>query len=353
MATSDPAPFTIRLGGPDDDERIAALLAAANPGNPKAELDVLRWQYRRETFGPTLTVVAESGGELVGHYSAITVPFRLGGRETTALRGVDIVTAVEARGRGVFGKVAERLRDAARETGADLLISTPNDASIGTLLRLGWGHVGDPVAMVAVVDPRALSARLPSIVPGVAASAVAALLRRRQREAPVAGATEVVDGLDARLAAQLGTLRPAGASELGIGRDARWWTWRYGDHPRSPYQVVVHRRHGRLGAVAVVSPRPADEVLQLLDLVAADRASLLAVGHATTTLARDLGLGAVVAATMPDSLLHHQLGQAGFVAVPRRFQPRPVHLVANDLSGAYGLRRGDRWAFTLGDQDHL
>jgi GNAT superfamily N-acetyltransferase len=355
VSTAADATFTVRLGGPDDDEQIAQLLADGNPGNPKADLEVLRWQYRSEVYGPTLTVVAEAGDRIVGHYSAITLPVHLDGREVKALRGVDIVTAVDYRRRGVFRQVAEGLRDAARDAGDELLISTPNDQSIGTLLSLGWTHIGDPRAMVIVTDGRALAARAPGLVPvpvGVVATKV--LASRAGRHRPD-GETAVSGTVPDDLPDDLSSLSPFVVPSNGVRHGRRWWEWRYRDHPQRPYRFVTFRREGRLAGVGVVSIRD-DEVgpvLQLLDVFAEDSDAVRSVAYAATRLARDLDLGAVVAAALARSELHALLRAAGFVTIPRRWQPRPIHVAAIDLTGEQRALASRTWAFSLGDQDHL
>jgi GNAT superfamily N-acetyltransferase len=348
-------PVTIRLGSADDDEQIAQLLADGAPGNPKADLDVLRWQYRSEVYGPTLTVVAEAEGRIVGHYSAITLPVRIDGTPVRALRGVDIVTAVDHRRRGVFRRVATHLRDAAREAGAELLISTPNDQSLGTLQSLGWTLVGDPWAMVIVTQGRALAARAPGLMPvpvGVLATKLLGLRHGRHRPD---GDTAVSGTVPEDLPDDLAQLSPLVEPANGVVHGRAWWQWRYRDHPNHPYRFVTFRRQGRLAGVGVVSVRDDDigPVLQLLDVFAEDPEAVRSVTYAATRLARDLDLGAVVAAALGGSDLHTLLRKAGFVTIPRRWQPRPIHVAAVDLTGELASLAGRTWAFSLGDQDHL
>jgi GNAT superfamily N-acetyltransferase len=348
------APFTVRLGGPDDDEAIAALIADGAPDNPKSDLEVLRWQYRSEIYGPTITVVAEAEGRVVGHYSAITHPVHVDGEQVEALRGVDIVTAVDYRRRGVFRRVAEQLRDAARDAGDEILISTPNDRSIATLLSLGWTHIGDPRAMVIVTDGRALAARAPGLVPVPVGVLATKLLGARGRRRPD-GVTGVTSTVPEDLPDDLASLSPFVVPSNGVRHGRRWWEWRYRDHPKGPYRFVTFRRQGRLAGVGVVSIRD-DEVgpvLQLLDVFAEDSDAVRSVTYAATRLARDLDLGAVVAAALAGSELHALLRAAGFVTIPRRWQPRPIHLAAIDLTGNRSSLAARSWSFSLGDQDHL
>ena len=72
-----------------DDEAIAACIGAAFPDNPKSRIDVLRWQYRDNPFGPAPTWVWEDEGRIVAHYTAYPVPYRIDGRVARAGFAVD------------------------------------------------------------------------------------------------------------------------------------------------------------------------------------------------------------------------------------------------------------------------
>ena len=54
--------MTLRAATAADDPAIAACIGAAFPSNPKAHLDVLRWQYRDNPFGETASWVEEDDG---------------------------------------------------------------------------------------------------------------------------------------------------------------------------------------------------------------------------------------------------------------------------------------------------
>jgi GNAT superfamily N-acetyltransferase len=344
-------PVTVRLGTPEDDPAIAALLAEAAPSNPKADLDVLRWQYRTERFGHTVTVVAEVGGEIIGHYSAVAVPVRIDGSPVRALRGVDIATAPRFQGRGVFRSVATMLLEASRDAGIDLIISNPNEQSIATLLSLGWELVGDPRTMAIVTDGRALAARAPGPVPAPVGMIAARVLGMRGSRHRSDGETATSDAVPENMSDLTALATPT----TGIVHGEDWWRWRYAEHPRHPYRFVSFRRDGHLEGLGVVSLRSDEDgsILQLLELVADDDGAARSVAFAATRFARDLDLGAVVAAALPGSEQQAMLKRAGFVTIPRRWQPRPIHLAVADLTGTRPALADRRWSFSLGDQDHL
>lgn len=355
MAVAAPTaePFVIRLGGPDDDEAIAALIADAAPGNVKADPELLRWQYRSEEYGPTTTVVAEASGRLVGHYSAIAVPVAVNGRLVPAMRGVDGVTAASHRGQRIFPRSAALILDTARQRGVEVVLSNPNDLSLGGIASSGWDHIGDPRPLVRLVDGSAIVGRSPVPLPRPFADLAARALSLRPPIRDTAGVPTV-----ARLEAppaDLETLDAQARPTFGIVRDARWWRWRYASHPVHAYHYLEARRGDRLVGAAVSSTRDdaGGQVLQLLDLVAVDATTDRALVDGAAAQAAELGAGAVVAAALAGTEWARRLRRAGFVPVPARLQPRPIHLLVADLTGSRPGLAAEPWTFTLGDQDHL
>ena len=83
--------LVLRQAGPDDDEAIAACIAEAFPDNPKADVDVLRWQYRDNPFGETSSWVWDDGGRIVAHYSGFPMPCLIDGEVGLTANAVDAV----------------------------------------------------------------------------------------------------------------------------------------------------------------------------------------------------------------------------------------------------------------------
>ena len=347
MADADPVPV-VRPGGPDDDAAIAELLGVAAPQNPKADLDVLRWQYRREAFGPTVTALAEVDGQVIAHYSAVGIPVSVAGRPVRAAHGVDIATHPDHRGQGRFRAVAERLQHLAAAAGYELIVSNPNDDSAPTLGRLGWSTGPDPELLVVPVDGAALARRVG--VPGPLGAAARRVVPGSGRRPPV-GTLEV-----AAPPADLDELwvRVGPTAAPGTVRDRAWWCWRYADHPRAPYRIVEARRRGRLvGTMAVTVRDDEPRALLVLDLLAVDDAAVRELTRAACALARQHDAALLVAAASAGTSSRARLRSAGFLPVPRRLRPRPLHLAVLDLSGRALVPTPDRWEFALGDQDHL
>lgn len=121
---------------------------------PAADLELWNWKHVINPFGPSLCVVAEAGGEIVGVRAFMRWTWRSGERHFHALRAVDTATRPDWRRRGVFAALTRELVDKAREDGHDFIFNTPNRLSRPQYLRLGWRPIGHVRAWVRPVGLR-------------------------------------------------------------------------------------------------------------------------------------------------------------------------------------------------------
>ena len=108
------------------------------------------WKHAAGPWGPTLAWVARDEQGLLGVRMLMPWMFRSGGREYSALRPCDTVTAERARGRGVFRRLTE---SAMAEVGSnvDLFFNTPNTQSRPGYLKMGfstWSSVAQRLGLV-------------------------------------------------------------------------------------------------------------------------------------------------------------------------------------------------------------
>lgn len=304
----------LRAAGPEDDEAIAACIGAAFPGNPKADLDVLRWQYRANPFGETASWVWDAGGEVVAHYSAFPMPYLLDGRSATGANAVDAAVVPSHQGRKLFTPLARALYDdcAAR---------------------------GMPVAVCYARNPVAMR--------GVAKAGVEWQPRLRTLVAPAFGRGGLeVDAPPATVEALWRRAVERDGIANGVDRGAAWWRWRYADAPRGAYRFVAVGDR----AAAVVLPRREHglRVGYVLELLAADgvaaRAALRGAGR---------GLQALVTLAVDGGPLHRLARAAGMRTVPRRLEPKGAWYGVVDTTGADPGRPSAPWHVGWGDMDHL
>jgi GNAT superfamily N-acetyltransferase len=218
--------FTIRQMAEEDLPGVLELLAVALGETEllKRTEELFRWKHVVNPFGPSILMVAEADGRIVGLRAfmrwELTDP---AGGVLRCVRPVDTATHPDYRRRGIFGALTETAVDEARRTGVDLIFNTPNADSGAGYRKLGWKDVGDIGVMVR-----------PRLSP--------LWLRRSQR---LPSLTEALAGAGA---IDVGALLPARDPRgLRTPRTEKYLRWRYEQHPTARYAAVV-----RSGSTAVV-----------------------------------------------------------------------------------------------------
>lgn len=337
----------LRAAGPDDDEAIAACIAASFPHNPKADVDVLRWQYRANPFGPTCSWVWDDGGDIVAHYSAFAMPGVVGGRRVLLANAVDAAIAPSHQGRRLFTPLARALYDDCAAQGLPVaLCFATNDIALRGVAKAGWREVAQLRAMVSAFDDRWLARRFHLPRPLAAAARKVAFDRGpgptgRVVDEPPAG----LDELWARVSGPVG---------YGVVRDSAWWRWRYAGAPAGHgYRYVEVRDGDRLTGAAVVrsQERFGGRFAFLLELLAdgdtAAGALLRAVPHVDPD-----AVGAVTL-VVEGSVQHAMARAAGLRPLPRRLEPHPARFGTVDITGHHPDAVTGGWHLGWGDLDHV
>jgi GNAT superfamily N-acetyltransferase len=230
----------IRPFAASDEPGVLELLDVTLGGGPAGRRppDLFRWKHLAGPFGPSLLLVAEADGRLVGLRAFMRWRFVAGGRVLHAVRAVDTATHPDYQGMGVFSRLT---RAALEELDGqvDLVFNTPNARSGPGYLKLGWHEVGRvpvairvrrPLRLLAGGRARALPeppiAAMPAAEALAPADAVAGLL---QREPAVPG--------------------------IATARDLDYLVWRYGAAPLLGYRAVVEEHGGALAGLAVFRVR--------------------------------------------------------------------------------------------------
>src|SRR5436190_20211335 len=81
----------------DDVDAVARFLAANYEDNPKADPDVMRWQYWGNPYGGSLAMVFEAGGDIICHSACVYVPAQAGSERLMVSVGADSATADGSR----------------------------------------------------------------------------------------------------------------------------------------------------------------------------------------------------------------------------------------------------------------
>jgi GNAT superfamily N-acetyltransferase len=322
----------IRPFAADDEAGVLELLDKALGGGPAGRRppDFFRWKHAASPFGPSLLLVAEADGQLVGLRAFMRWRFAAGPAVLEAVRAVDTATHPDFQGMGIFSQLTRAALEA-MDGQVDLVFNTPNGKSGPGYLKLGWREVGKvPVAIRARRPLRVLLAG-----------------RARSRPAPAVTAVPAADALadEAALAALLAR-EPSPRGRLATPRTPGYLRWRYGAAPLLGYRAVTEERGGELTGLALFRVRPRGRLWE------STVAEVLAGGDPAT--ARRL-LRRVARAAPVDHLTLHAPAGTPLAAAARRagYLPSPagILLVANPRTA--GLEpdptRLDAWALSLGD----
>ena len=236
----------VRAARPDDEPGILRLLTETMAGGPTGQRTAafFRWKHADNPFGPSLALVADLGGEIVGLRTFMRWRFVRDGQVVTAVRAVDTATHPQHQGRGIFTRLTRAaLAELADDT--DLVFNTPNGNSLPGYLKMGWTPVG--------TVPIALRVRRPvAVARGARRRRDDGDRQRRWRcELPVAA-----DVLAQRAAVQV-LLDQADRTpgRLRTDRDAGYLWWRYACAPGLDYRAIALHRAGELVGLAIGRPR--------------------------------------------------------------------------------------------------
>jgi GNAT superfamily N-acetyltransferase len=297
------------------------------------------WQYGlRPSF---VYVLRDETGEIGGYYHVPTYEMEVEGKIRTAGVIQDVAVMPTARGKGEFRKLAEFAHADLPQRGIDFIYTYPNEKSIHTFLKYnGYRNVLTYDAWLLALRPKQildLKIKVP-VLGAVAAAAVNAYTRLRTVKVRAdAMPIHRFDDEHARLFAS----KPAPVRRL---RSAAYLNWRYFDRPAGEHRAYWLKCEEKKALVVykkdVLFERPA---LIVMDF-AGDAKTLAALIRQT---AHDADL-VFVAGRSP---LLGALATAGFVKIPQRFNPRPLHHLVLDFGGHPIVYDAAAWELSLGDWD--
>jgi len=358
--------FRVREAGPADYEALRGCIDEVyrETGAHKTQVfdrALWEWQYLENEL-PSLIAVAEAEGGLCGYFHALRFRMRFRGQPAMGALLTDLGTLSAYRRQGVFRAMCGFLLERLRAEGVDLIYLFPN-ARGRSLPGFVRNHRFTVVAGIPVyVAPLDLGALLalhlrlgtPGRWLGWLLQPVVRALRLRTPALEPAEEIVLLDRLDARFEPLVRDF--ARGRAVGLERNIRYLRWRFLEKPRGDYRVWALARRGQLSAYVVTRPAALFDtrctVFMDLGCAAGEDAALRRLIR--TRLEADRRDGAVLGVTMGLHPHFGELGKVGFVRVPERFNPRPLNLIAQELTETGPeLFDPSAWHITPADWDVL
>ena len=318
------------------------------------------WQYL-STERPSLIVIAESEGRVIGYYHALTLAMSREGRAVSGAMVQDVGTLAAYRGRGVFREMGGYALQRIGKMEVDFIYTFPNERSRPSFER---NHDYSRVALVPIyvtpLEPAAvIGYRIGAPSAGRALGRALLPIHRhwRDRQARLlpSESVESTASISDEIAACCQDL--SRQRSIHLVRSVRFLTWRFLEKPNGEYRCWVLRTSGEVTAFVVT------RVMKLFDYP-----SVVFLEFGCTSgqerglqrllaarLAAEQRQGALLGVTMGLHPFFGRLARLGFVRVPERFNPRPFNLLTRNPAGTRGADLTDpsRWLITLADWDVL
>jgi hypothetical protein len=241
MSTNAMAPdseLTVRPFAAEDQGEVLDLLTASLGPGPTGTRspEVWRWKHLDNAFGPSLILVAEADGRIVGLRAFMRWRFRLGQRLIQAVRAVDTATHPNWHRRGVFSTTTLRALEVVRDD-AHFVFNTPNGRSGSGYLKMGWRSVGRIPLSVMVRSPKGLISVLRS--------------GGRSKGSFVGGQPAAEALADDQAVGDLLHQVEVPLDRLTTDRSVAYLRWRYEQPPALDYRAITEGEGSTLDGMAI------------------------------------------------------------------------------------------------------
>ena len=137
----------------DIPEILRVLKASLGETSSQKTKDVWQFKHVNNPFGPSLVLLAEEAGEIIGVRAFMRWKWQQEKNVFSAFRAVDTATHPQHQGKGVFKKLTLRAVEMATEQGHHFVFNTPNDQSRPGYLKMGWKQVSKLNVHLMPINP--------------------------------------------------------------------------------------------------------------------------------------------------------------------------------------------------------
>ena len=142
--------FKVRVASSSDIPKIILLLQGFEYPFGEAHY---RWKYQHCPWD-SVAVVAESKGDIIGHFGHIFRPFWILNQQVQVGLTVDLIVQEEYRGKGVFSEMSHISLQMAAEKKVDFLYGFPNELSLPRNVKLNAKNMGYLPFYVKIINSK-------------------------------------------------------------------------------------------------------------------------------------------------------------------------------------------------------
>jgi GNAT superfamily N-acetyltransferase len=296
----------------------------------------------------------------------VTIPTRvsLHGEPHVANLCLNVATAAEWRGRGVFSALLDQVSAVSGEEGLAFTFAFPNRASHPSFIkRASYTDVGSVPLLLRPLNPQRLVRKKTGNRALARIASVAGLIWRPLPARPPDEAPDVeitpVESFDDSFTAFWERIKRR--FPVMVVRDAAYLNWRFVEVPIRRYARFAARSHGEVRGYIVLRVAPVSrfDAGLIVDLVVEPGELGLAAGRRLIDQAysyfRDYDLDLLGSLALPHTEEFRLLRAGGFWVCPKPLEPQPFRLVARSYGSEAG--RGapaldiKNWFITMGDYD--
>lgn len=319
------------------------------------------WQYLQHKHG-SMVVVAEEDAAICAYFHLLLLDLHYHGDTVVGAIIQDTATFASHRRRGIFSQMDGYALKQLQQQGMQVVYGFANALSLG-------GYQRNPAYTIMTTLPLYVC---PMDVDGVLSEhfhlgpfgkvisrATMPFYRALRVRKPALEQGEEVVQLDQFDADVTPVARDfADLVQVGIDRTAEYLNWRFVEKPTHEYTLWGLRRNGRLCAYVVTRMMTLFSTVCVIFMdfgCANDEYPALRRLMAARLAAARAQEGAGMGVTQGLHPFFGQLRQLGFVRVPERFVPRPLHFFSSALTSDVQADVCDpaSWLITLADWDVL
>jgi GNAT superfamily N-acetyltransferase len=326
--------LTMRLAKDRDKTEVLSLLNSVFSENQRTaslrDEAYWKWKFFNGPFGPSMLMVAELDGMIVGVNNWWPWEFIVRGQVVKALQPCDSAVHQDYRGQGCFKQLRIFGLKAAQEKGVRLLFNYPNENSLPAYLSLGWHFQKHIPWRIRVLKPL-------SLVKGLFSGAKSESLT-----------IDAIYRIDVKVLDEMSKRTDGFDQFLKINRVPGFHEWRYLNHPHRSYGMITYARgHKKTAAVFTINNKGQNLEMVVVDMLGAVE-NTLPLFRRIVDAGRQMNVGFI--AVMDNMLFNTSaLWRLGFV---KRCYKNMVVLPL-DLTLESHVKGYDNWSLMAGMHDSI